>query len=416
MRIVVLGAGVVGVTAAHVLASRGHQVAVLDRGAIGATETSFANGGQLSYSHAEPWANPHVLKVLPGWLIRSDAPLVFRPRADMDMVKWGLKFLRNCTTTRAELHCMALLRLGLYSRQKMQDFIVKFGTRSDHSKKGILHVFDSEAKLKQAMHQVEFQAKFGGEEKLLSAQECLTLEPALAHSERKIAGGIHAYLDESADPYLFTNALIDDARENLGVDFHFNVEIESLVAREGLITHVITNQGDMQADVFIMAMGSYSPVYLKPLGINVPIYPMKGYSITLPANEHTPNVSLTDVSVKLVYSRLGDRMRVAGTAEFAGYDCSLNEKRITPIIREARKLFPHAPWEQPIERWACLRPSTPDGPPILGITPYANLMLNTGHGTLGWTQAAGSAHIIADMVDGKQPDIMMHGLTLERYL
>lgn len=416
MRIVVLGAGVVGVTAAHLLAARGHQVAVLDRGETGGTETSFANGGQLSYSHAEPWANPHVLKVLPGWLVRSDAPLVFRPRADMDMIKWGLKFLRNCTTSRAELHCMALLRLGLYSRQKMQELLPKFGAQCDHTNKGILHVFSSEASLEEAIHQVEFQAKFGGEEKILSAKECYDLEPALAHGERKVAGGIHAFLDESADPYLFTNALIEDARNNLGVDFHFGTQIEALHARDGLITHVSTDKGDMEADIFIMAMGSYSPLFLKPLGINVPIYPMKGYSITIPTNEFTPSVSLTDVSVKLVYSKLGGRMRVAGTAEFAGYDSGLNEKRIAPIIREAKKLFPKAPWDAPIERWACLRPSTPDGPPILGMTPYPNLMLNTGHGTLGWTQAAGSAHIVADIIDGQQPDIMMHGLTLERYL
>lgn len=415
MRILILGAGVVGITAAYELAGRGHQVSVVDRGDKGATETSFANGGQLSYSHAEPWATPSVLKKLPGWLLRSDAPLVFRPRADLDMFIWGLKFLRNCTSSRAHAHCIALLRLGLYSKLKMPSFMSAVGAQSDYSKKGILHIFSADAEWQAAIAQVEFQAKFGGDEKVISAKECLTLEPALADSLCPLVGGIHAYLDENGDPFLFTNALIERCASERGVTFHFNTSIESLEACEGHITHVKTSAGDMEADVYVLATGPYSPSFLKPLGIRVPIYPMKGYSITLPANDHSPMQSITDGSVKIVYTRLGQRMRVAGTAELAGYNTDINEKRITPIIREAKKMFPKALWDEPIERWACLRASTPDGPPILGRTPYPNLFLNTGHGTLGWTQAAGSAHIVADLIDGHMPEIMLGGLTLERY-
>lgn len=416
MRILVLGAGVVGISAAYELAGRGHEVTVIDRGDKGATETSFANGGQLSYSHAEPWANPGVPGKLPKWLFRSDAPLVFRPRADLDMITWGLKFLRNCTAPRAAAHCIALLRLGLYSRQKMHGFAAAVGSEFDYLQKGILHIYSTEADWQAAIKQAEFQGKFGGDEKTVSARECLEIEPALEATSRPIVGGILAHVDESGDAFLFTNALIKRCEQERGVKFHFNTTIQSIEASEGRISHVVTGAGDMQADAYVLSAGSYSPLFLKKIGIRVPIYPMKGYSITLPFNEFSPSMSITDGSVKLVYSKLGARMRVAGTAEFAGYNDALNEKRITPIVRAAKKLFPKARWEDGIEKWACLRPSTPDGPPILGHTPYPNLFLNTGHGTLGWTQAAGSAHIVADLIDGKKPEIALSGLTLERYL
>jgi D-amino-acid dehydrogenase len=415
MKIIVLGSGLLGVTAAYELGKRGFEVTVIDRGAESATETSFANGGQLSYSHAEPWASPNVLPKLPKWLTHPDSPLVFRPRADLEMIKWGLKFLRNCTKTRAEINTVNMLRLGLYSREKMATIRNEEGLEFNYSNKGILHIYGAQADFEAGKRQVEFQEKFGGEERILSRDELFTLEPTLANTARNIVGGVHAHRDESGDAHAFCTALATRAAERFGVKFLYNVAINNLKKEGDKIVAVQTDKGDMVADAYIMAMGSYSPVYLRQIGINVPIYPMKGYSITIEANEFCPNYSLTDGTHKIVYSRLGNQLRVAGTAEFAGYNDTINEKRIAPIVRAASGLLPKANWAQEIGKWACLRPSTPDGPPIIGQTPITNLFLNTGHGTLGWTQAAGSASIIADILEKKPPAILLYGLTLERY-
>jgi len=416
MKILILGSGLLGVTTAYELGKRGFKVTVIDRQAASALETSYANGGQLSYSHAEPWANPSVLSKLPQWLFRSDAPLVFRPRADRQMIRWGLKFLRNCTSARARVNCVNLLRLGLYSKDRIEAIRSETGIAFDYAHDGILHIYTTAQEFDHAKRHNDFQAKFGCEQRVLSREECFALEPALRDTSRPIAGGIHAFMDASGDAYMFCNALAKVAAERYGVTFHYGMTINGLEAENGSIVAVVTNQGELSADAYVMAMGSYSPLYLRPLGIDLPIYPMKGYSITLKANDACPRMSITDGTYKVVYSRLGDRLRVAGTAEFAGHNQAINEKRIAPIVKAARELFPGADWHQDIQKWACLRPSTPDGPPVMGGTPYRNLFLNTGHGTLGWTQAAGSATLVADIMEGKTPAIMLHGLTMERYL
>jgi D-amino-acid dehydrogenase len=415
MKIIILGSGVLGVTTAYELGKRGFDVTVIDRQPHSGAETSYANGGQLSYSHGEPWASPSVLHKLPKWLFRDDAPLALRPRADMAMIGWGLQFLRNCTENRASVNCANILRLGLYSRERMAAIRADTAIAFDYNDNGILHIFSSEDDFSHARHHNDFQAKFGCEQRVLTRDEVLALEPALNHTSRNIVGGIHSVMDESGDAFLFCNALAKIATERYGVTFRYGVTINALRSEKQKITAVSTDQGDMTADGFVMAMGSYSPVYLKPLGIKTPIYPMKGYSLTLEANDACPRISITDGTYKIVYSRLGSRLRIAGTAEFAGYNTSINEKRVRPIIASARALLPQADWNQDIGKWACLRPSTPDGPPIMGHTPYRNLFLNTGHGTLGWTQAAGSATIVADLMERKLPAIMLHGLTLERY-
>jgi D-amino-acid dehydrogenase len=416
MQILILGSGVLGVTTAYELGKRGFNVTVIDRKNACASETSFANGGQLSYSHAEPWASPSLLPKLPRWLLRSDSPLVFRPRADKEMIRWGLSFLRNCTTFRAEINTINLLRLGLYSKECMAAIRRDEGLDFSYSGKGILHIYESQEEFDHSKKQLEFQAKFGGDERILSRDEVLKLEPSLAHTSRTIIGGIHAHHDESGDAHSFSTQLAARAAERFGVKFLHNISVTELIKEGNKIVAVNTDKGEMQADVFVMALGSYSPVYLRKIGIDTPIYPMKGYSITIDANEYCPYISLTDGKYKIVYSRLGSRLRVAGTAEFAGYDTTINEKRITPIVQAAKSLLPLADWGQDVGKWACLRPSTPDGPPIIGRTPYYNLFLNTGHGTLGWTQAAGSAKLVADIMERKTPEILLHGLTLERYI
>ncbi len=416
MKIVILGSGLLGVTTAYELGKRGFDVTVLERNHESARETSHANGGQLSYSHAEPWASPSVLPKIGKWMFKSDAPLVLRPRADMDMIKWGIKFLRNCTNERAEINCVNLLRLGLYSRECFQTIMAETGVAHDYGQSGILHIYSKQEDFDAAKKHNDFQAKFGCEQKVLTTAEVMALEPSFQYTDRVIVGGIHATMDETGDPYLFCNALAKVAAERHGVKFQFGVDIKEIHSEGENVTGVTTDKGRMDADGFVMAMGSYSPMILKQLGINVPIYPMKGYSITIDANEFCPHTSLTDGTHKIVYSRLGSRMRVAGTAEFAGHNQSINEKRITPIVNAAKALFPKADWTQDIRKWGCIRPQTPDGPPILGRTPFRNLFLNTGHGTLGWTQAAGSAFIVADIMEGKKPAVMMQGLTLERYM
>ncbi len=410
MKILVLGSGVVGVTAAYELGKRGHQVTVLDRQPESGRECSFATGGQLSYNAAEPWATHHVLPKLPGWLLDPESPLVFRLRADWQMLRWGVKFLLNCTPEHARANCVTLLRLGLYSRRKMDALRKETGIAFDYSTHGVLHIAGSEKDFDHAKRHSDFQAKFGGEHRVLGRQECLALEPALAHSPASIVGGIHAYRDECGDTHLYSTALSKIAAERYAAKFHYGLSVEGLRTENGRVTAAVTDRGDFEADAYVMALGSYSSVFLRRIGIDIPVYPMKGYSITVAANEFSPQGSITDGNRKIVYTRLGDRLRVAGTAELAGYNDALNERRIVPIVKAAKATFPKIDWDNDIQKWACLRPTTPDGPPFLGKTPYNNLFLNTGHGTLGWTQAAGSAAVVADCIEGKPPEILLHGL------
>lgn len=414
MKIIVLGAGLLGVSTAYELGKRGFEVTVLDRRGGAGAETSFSNGGQLSYSAAEPWASPHVLAKLPLWLFNPDAPLVFHPRLDPDMISWGLRFLRNCTSTRAYVNCLNLLRLGLYSRKRMAKIRTETGIEFDFTQKGILHIYGSAKDLENGIRQRDLQAKFGCEQNVLTREECITLEPCLAHTSRVIAGGIHSVMDEIGDAYKYCTSLAKIAAERHNVKFIYETDIQKLMAENGRIAGVKTSKGEMTADGFVMALSAYSVPLLKKIGIKIPIYPMKGYSLTLDADEYTPVSSIMDCNYKVVYTRLGNRLRISGTAELAGYNDRIAKKRIDTILRAAQSILPKSDWSQPMHEWACLRPSTPDGLPRLGFTPYPNLFLNTGHGTLGWTQAAGSASIVADIMENKQPEILLDGMILER--
>ena len=412
MKYIVLGAGLLGVSTAYVLASRGHEVHVIDRKNESAAETSFANGGQLSYTHAEPWANPGVLPKVLKWMFRKDAPLVFRLRADIEMMRWGLSFLANCTSARAEINSEIMLRIGLYSRKKTNELVAETGISFDHVRKGILHIFTDQKEYEHAIAQSQYQEKLGGHETVLDLASCLAMEPSLSHTGKRLVGGIHAPDDESGDAHEFCLKLSSLAREKLGVQFHFNETVQHIAMDAGRITSVTTDKSTHQADGYILALGSYSPLFSKKLGFRLPIYPMKGYSLSLPANDYCPTVSITDTELKLVYSRLGNTLRVAGTAEFAGYDTSIPPHRIEPLLRATREMFPKADYSKAPATWACLRPSTPNGPPIIGRSPVSNLFLNTGHGTLGWTQAAASAYLLSDIIENRPTEISTAGLTL----
>lgn len=419
MKICILGAGALGVTSAYELAKRGHDVTVIDRQSEPARECSYANGGQLSYAHAEPWANPAVFPKLWKWMFQDDAPLVLRPSADPHMMRWGMLFLLNCLPAKARANSETMLRLGLYSKKKMAELMADTNVEFHHLAKGILHVYSQQGSFDHAREQAEFQSKLGCEEVVMTREQCIALEPALAASTMNILGGIHAPIDESGDIHFFTRNLADLISKKYGVKFEFNRRVRRIHKQGERISH-LEFEGEEQKfesgfDAYVMSMGSHSSIYLRQLGLYVPIYPMKGYSISFNASEHCPHVSITDDAAKQVYSRLGNRMRVAGTAEFARYDESVRKVRIDPLIRGMKQLFPDAPMDEFAE-WACLRPSTPDGPPIIGKTPLSNLYINSGHGTLGWTQAAGSARLLADVMDNKPTEIPLSGLDIERCL
>lgn len=419
MKICILGAGVLGVTSAYELARRGHEVTVIERASEPARECSFANGGQLSYSHAEPWANPHVFPKLFKWMWQDDAPLVLRPSTNPHMMRWGLLFLLNCLPAKARANCETMLRLGLYSKQKMAELMADTKVEFSFLGNGTLHVFDNQKSFDGAKRHAEFQHKLGCSETPMTPAECFALEPTLANTSKKLVGGMFAPMDESGDIHVFTKNLADYCAKNLKVTFLYNQKIAKLHKTDDRITHVeIEGQHrDYMAgfDAYVMALGSHSAPQLRKLGLHVPIYPMKGYSISFNASEHCPKVSITDDAAKQVYTLLGNRMRVAGTAEFAGFNEDVRKVRIDPLKKGMRELFPNAPQEE-LTEWACLRPSTPDGPPIIGKTPFTNLFMNTGHGTLGWTQAAGSARLLADVLTGAPTEIPLSGLEIGRNL
>lgn len=392
MKVVVLGAGVVGTTAAWYLRAAGHDVQVLERRAAAGMETSFANGGQISASHALPWAAPGVPWKALKWLFHEDAPLLFRLRADPAQWRWGLKFLRECTPERFRHNAEQLIRLGRYSRDSLHELQRATGIQYDQVRRGIL-VFFTEG------------TKHG--EHWKTPEECIAIEPALTPSRDRLTGGEYVGDDESGDAHKFTQELAKHCAKR-GVRFDFEVDIERLVAEKEKISGVKTkSHGTISGDAYVLALGSYSPLLARPLGVDLAIYPLKGYSITMPVKDPAAawTTSLTDEAHKLVFSRLGDRLRVAGTAEMNGYNTEINEVRCRAIVERVQELFPGAGDETRVKYWSGLRPATPSNIPYIGRTHYKNLFLDTGHGTLGWTHACGSGRAIADIVSGKTPGL-----------
>lgn len=411
MRVMVLGAGIVGTASAWYLARAGHQVRVVDRRESVALETSFANGGQISVSHAEPWANPAAPRQILKWLGRGDAPLLFRLRADWHQWRWGLQFLRECLPARTHHNIRQILALATYSRTQLRELRRDTRIEYDQLQRGILHFYTSQIEFDHAVRQAEFMRQFGLERELKTGAECVAIEPALRHAAERIVGGDYTAADESGDAHKFTQALAALAIAR-GVEFLFGRTIIRLDAASGKLASVTVSRGAsgeqrLTADAYVLALGSYSPLLLRPIGVDVPIYPAKGYSVTLPleAGDDAPMVSLTDDEHKLVFSRLGDRLRIAGTAELNGYDTALNTVRCEAIVKRTFALFPHAGRPERAQFWTGLRPATPSNVPLIGRTRYPNLFLNTGHGTLGWTMGCGSGRAIADIVSGRVPEV-----------
>lgn len=415
MKVIVLGGGIIGTASAWFLNKAGHDVTVIERQPGVALETSFANGGQISVSHAEPWANPSApLKILK-WLGQEDAPLLFRLRPDWLQWRWGMAFLRECTAARTAHNIRQIVALADYSRKTLQSVRAETGIRYDCETRGILHFYTDAQEFEQSLPAAQLMRDLGCPRQTISAEEVVRIEPALTAIRHKIVGGDFTATDESGDIYQFTTALAERAA-TAGVDFRFSSTVTRVLAegagssRRASGVEIIDAQGrhqHLQADAIVLALGSFSTALLKPLGIDLLVYPGKGYSATYQVTDaaRAPRVSLTDDGHKLVISRLGERLRVAGTCEINGYTRELNLTRCEAITRRTRELFPDAcNYEQPVY-WSGLRPLTPSNVPYVGKTRIANLFVNTGHGTLGWTMGCGSGRAIADIVSGRRPDV-----------
>ncbi len=409
MKIVVLGAGVVGVTSAWYLARDGHEVLVLDRQPAAGMETSFANGGQISVGHCEPWANPQAPLQVLKWLGREDAPLLFRWRADLQQWLWGLRFLRECLPARTACNTERILRLALFSRECLLALRAETGILYDQLARGILEIYEDEAEFVAAQKSAARVSALGYPREVKTAAQCAAIEPALAGSAARLRGGVYTPQDESGDAHRFTQSLATLAAAR-GVSFRYNQRVEGILAEGGTVRGARVRDAEgrvetVQGDAYVVALGSYSPLLLRPIGVGLPVYPTKGYSATIPISDPAaaPTVSLTDMSHKIVFSRLGNRLRVAGTAELNGYDQALNPVRCDALSRRAFALFPGVGERDRVEYWTGLRPATPSNVPNIGRSAYRNLYLNTGHGTLGWTLACGSAQTLADIVAGRSP-------------
>jgi D-amino-acid dehydrogenase len=411
MRVAVLGAGVVGVTAAWYLAADGHEVTVVDRQDGPALETSFANGGQISASHAEPWANPAAPWQILRWLGREDAPLLFRPRADRDQWRWALQFLVECLPARTRRNTIQCLSLALYSRECLRALRAATGIEYDHLERGILQFCTDAREFGHAVAAAALMRRYGCEREVRTADQCVALEPALAACRGRLAGGIYTAGDESGDAQRFTAGLARLAAAR-GVAFRWRTTVTALAVEGDAVrgARCTGERGDEEwlgADGYVVALGSYSPLLLRPVGVPAPVYPVKGYSLTIAVGDHrgAPTMSLTDLAHKIVITRLGDRLRVAGTAEISGYGTELNAVRCEALLQRSFDLFPDAGERASAQFWTGLRPATPSNVPLVGRTRYANLFLDTGHGTLGWTMACGSGRALADIVAGRKPEV-----------
>jgi D-amino-acid dehydrogenase len=416
MHVVVLGAGLLGVTTAHYLAREGHQVTVIDRQKEPARETSFANAGLLTPGHAYAWASPRAPMILLKSLWRSDTALRWRLKPDPRMWAWGLKFLANCTAARNRENTLVKVRLCLYSLGETAAVTQETGITWDRSQSGALYLYRDPDHFRAGRANFKLLADEGVEAQTLEREELASFEPALAAVKDRFAGAIHTPHDESGDARKFTVALADSCAKR-GVTFKLGRTVTRIERNGDRITGIETDHGRIVGDAYVLALGSYSPLLTRSIGLKMPIYPVKGYSVTLPIAdpEAAPVHFGVDEANLVAFARLGDRLRLTATADFAGYDTSFEPRDFVHMLKVARELFPRAAAFDRPEYWACLRPMTPDGPPIMGPSGIANLWLNTGHGHIGWTMACGSSRMVVDRMLGRKPAIDDTPFRLSRY-
>ena len=415
MKVCVLGAGVAGMTTAYFLARDGHTVTVVERNAGVGLETSYANGGQLSYSYVAPLAGPGVLPKVPPWLLKRDAPLRFSPRLDYYQWRFCLQFVLACTAARSELTTSRLLRLSFYSRALMHDMVAGEPLDFDYVRNGKLVFYSDASSFHDAQAMMEYQKSLGCEQDALDRDGCVALEPSLSHIAAGIAGGIYTPSEDAGDCYRFCTSLERIMRGGPNpVGFEFDTRVTGFVRTGARISAVQTDRHTIEADCYVVTLGAQSVFLLRPIGIDAPIYPLKGYSLTLPIAGATaaPVVSITDHKRKVVYARLGDELRVAGMADITNYRANLDPARIEVLVRQVRDTFPDSADFSRVKPWCGLRPATPQGTPVLGRTRYANLLLNVGHGALGFTLACGCGKIMADLAAGRDAGISLDGFTL----
>ena len=416
MKVLVLGGGVIGVSTAYYLARAGHEVELVDRQAGPALETSFGNAGEISPGYSSPWAGPGVPFKAINWMLMQHSPLVIRPLLDPAMWQWGLMLLANCNARAYALNKSRMVPIAEYSRDCMTALRAETGISYDDRQQGTLQLFRTQAQLDGIAGDVDVLKQYGVPFEVLDRAGFTAVEPALKLTQHKFIGALRLPNDETGDCFKFTCRLAEMAAE-LGVQFRWNTRIDALQVGGGAITGVFTDAGVLKADKVVLALGSHSPQLLQPAGVRVPVYPVKGYSITVPITdaEHAPESTIMDETHKVAVTRLGDRIRVGGTAELAGYSAALREPRRATLEHVVTDLFPKGGDVSKASFWCGLRPMTPDGTPIVGTCSVHNLLLATGHGTLGWTMAAGTGRVIADLVSGKAPEIDVSGLNVARY-
>jgi D-amino-acid dehydrogenase len=416
MKVLILGAGVVGTTSAYYLRQAGHEVTVLDRQPAAGMETSFANAGQVSPGYSAPWSGPGVPLKAIKWMMMTHRPLVIRPMLNPFMWRWMAMMLRNCTEAAYHVNKGRMVRLAEYSRDALKSLRDETDIRYDDRQRGTLQLFRTQKQLDHIPEDTAVLDEGGVPYEVLDHAACIAAEPALAQAHGTFLGGLRLPGDETGDAHQFTQRLADLAARQ-GVVFQQGITVERIEHEAGRITGVIANGTKHVADHYVVAMGSFSRDLLTPLGVDIPVYPVKGYSITIPIESEAgaPVSTVMDETYKVAITRLGDRIRVGGTAELAGFSSVLSEPRRATLAFSVGDLFPKGGDIRKASFWTGLRPMTPDGTPIIGPTQFANLSLNTGHGTLGWTMSCGSARVLADLVSGKKPDIEYEDLALTRY-
>lgn len=415
MRVIVLGSGVIGVASAYYLAQQGAEVTVLDRQAGPAEETSFGNAGQISPGYSTPWAAPGIPFKAVKWMFQHHAPLAINIDGSMWQLQWMAQMLKNCNPNSYAINKERMTRVAEYSRDCLRELRKDTGISYENRSKGTLQVFRNEAQLEAVQRDIQVLKECGVDYELLLKDDLAKVEPALEFAKDKLVGGLHLPNDETGDCYLFTNALAKIAQE-MGVDFKFNQNVEKLVLEGDEIKGVLVNGEVLTADRYVLAFGSYSRDFLKPLNLDLPVYPVKGYSLTIPIVDaaFAPQSTVLDETYKIAITRFDERIRVGGMAELSGFNHGLNMDRRATLEMVTQDLFPGGDMQQ-ASFWTGLRPMTPDSTPIIGATRFSNLFLNTGHGTLGWTMACGSGKLISDLVMNHKTDIDTEGLSIKRY-
>jgi D-amino-acid dehydrogenase len=416
MKVIVLGSGIVGVSTAYYLAKAGHEVVVLDRQSAPAMETSFANAGEVSPGYSSPWAGPGMPVKAIKWMLQKHSPLVIRPRIDIYMFRWLYRMLKNCNHQAYRVNKARMLRIATYSRDCLEELRRETGIAYDERCRGTLQMFRDQKGLDDAAKDVAILQEFGIDHALLDRAGCIGREPALKHVAEKVAGGLLLPGDETGDCFLFTTRLAELAAGH-GVTFKYGTTVKRLVTEGGKVKHVETSGGIETGDAYVAALGSYTPLLVRPHGIRTQVYPVKGYSVTVPIvdEDGAPVSTMMDEKSKVAITRLGDRIRAAGTAELTGYNLQLSHGRCAMLFHIVQDLFPKGGDLSDVKFWTGLRPMIPDGGPLIGPTRLANLHLNTGHGTLGWTMGPGSGRLLADLLSGRPTEIPLDGLTIDRF-